>query len=55
MDAGEYLDVGDRTTRCFFCDAPLWELEVQDVTAETGPAWSVDKQSWVVEKLFFVF
>ena len=24
----EYLDVGDRTTSCSFCDAPLWELVI---------------------------
>ena len=31
----EYLDVGDRTTSCSFCDAPLWELEVQVATDES--------------------
>ena len=33
--SGEYLDVGDRTTSCSFCDAPLWELEVQVATDES--------------------
>ena len=31
----EYLDAGDRTTSCSFCDAPLWELEVQVGTDES--------------------
>ena len=37
--SGEYLDVGDRKTSCFFCGAPLCELEVQEVTTGTGRPW----------------
>ncbi len=45
--ADEYLDVGDRTTSCHFCDAPLWELEVQDAHDEVW-VWSEDDRKVVV-------
>ena len=47
--SGEYLDVGDRTTSCHFCDAPLWDLEMQDAEDERR-VWSVEDRGWVVQQ-----
>jgi hypothetical protein len=46
--SGKYLDVGDRTTSCHFCDAPLWEFEVQDAHDEVW-VWSEDARKFVVQ------
>ena len=47
--SGEYLDVGDRTTSCHFCDAPLWELEERDAHDEVW-VWSEDDRKFDVQR-----